>query len=120
AYRHVRIQRVVLEHHRNVARLGRHAVHDLAGDTDLAFADLLETRDHAQQCRLAASRWAHEDAEFAVSDIDVDASDNMRRAEMLVNGANIYRRHAFPPLCRRLTIKASSFPPRPRNRAFPF
>ena len=37
AHRHVRIERVVLEHHRDVALLRRHAVHDAAADRDLAL-----------------------------------------------------------------------------------
>jgi hypothetical protein len=45
--RHVRIQRVGLEHHRDVALLGRHRVHDPAIDRDRPGADRLQTREHA-------------------------------------------------------------------------
>jgi hypothetical protein len=56
--RHVRVERVVLEHHRHVAVLRRHVVDDLAVDRDLAVGDLLEPCDHAQRRRLAAARRA--------------------------------------------------------------
>ena len=52
---HVRIKRIVLEDHRDVAVFGRDVVHLLAVDEELAAADLLETGDHAQRGRLAAA-----------------------------------------------------------------
>ena len=88
AHRHVRIERVVLEHHRDVALLRRHAVDDVAADRDLALADLLEPRDHAQQRRLAAARRTDQHAELAVGDLDVDAADHVRRSEPLVHCAD--------------------------------
>jgi hypothetical protein len=72
-HRHVRIERVVLEHHGDVP-LGRLEVVDHAsGDRDLAAGDLLEPRHHAQQRRLAAARRADDDDELAVGDLGVDA-----------------------------------------------
>ena len=52
---HVRIQRVVLEHHGDVAVARRHVVHHVAADPDLALGNLLEPRDHAQRRGLAAA-----------------------------------------------------------------
>jgi hypothetical protein len=69
----VRVERVVLEHHRDVARLGRHVVDDLVADADLALGDFLEAGDHAKERRLAAARRPDEHAELAVGDRDVDA-----------------------------------------------
>ena len=80
---HVRIERVVLEHHRDVAILGRHVVDLASADRDRAAGDLLQPRDHAQQGRLAAARRADQDDEFAVLDIDIDAVDNLYAAERL-------------------------------------
>ena len=57
-HRHVRIERVVLEHHGDVAVLRRHVVDDVAADGDLAAGDVLQARDHAQRRRLAAARRA--------------------------------------------------------------
>ena len=52
---HVRIERIVLEHHGDVAVTRRHIVHDVAADPDFAIGDLLEAGDHAQRRGLAAA-----------------------------------------------------------------
>jgi hypothetical protein len=52
AHRHRRIQRVRLEHHRDVAILRRQVVDDLAVDADLAARHRLEAGDHVEQRRL--------------------------------------------------------------------
>jgi predicted metal-dependent HD superfamily phosphohydrolase len=81
----MRIERVVLEHHGNVAVAGRQ-VADLAGaDADLAAADLFEAGDHAQQRGLAAARWADENHELPVGDIDAEVLDDVDRAEALLD-----------------------------------
>ncbi len=69
---HVRIERVVLEHHRDVAIARRHVVHDVAADPDLAVGDLLETGDHAQRGRLAAARGPDEHDELLIGDLEID------------------------------------------------
>ncbi len=46
-HRHVRIERVVLEHHGDVAVARPHVVDDLAADLDLAVGDLLEAGNGA-------------------------------------------------------------------------
>ena len=71
-HRHVRVERVVLEDHRNVAVLGGHVVHQLAVDVQLARADLLQTRHHAQRGGFAAARRADEDDELAVGNVEVE------------------------------------------------
>jgi len=68
---HVRIQGVVLEHHRDVAILGRNIIDELAVDEDLAFGDVFETGDHAQGRGLAAAGRPDEYHEFLVMDGDV-------------------------------------------------
>ena len=69
---HVRIKRIVLEDHRDVAVFGRDVVHLLAVDEELAAADLLETGDHAQRGRLAAAARADEHDELLVGHVDVE------------------------------------------------
>ena len=69
---HVRIKRIVLEDHRDVAVLGRDVVHLLAVDEELTAADLLETGDHAQRGRLAAAARADEHDELLVGHVDVE------------------------------------------------
>ena len=75
--RHVRIERVGLEHHGDAALGRRHLVHALAVDQQLAAGDRLEPGDHAQQRRLAAARGADEDGELAGIDVEVDAVDDL-------------------------------------------
>jgi hypothetical protein len=85
AHRHVRIERVVLEHHRDVALLRRHVVDAALADADLARADLLEAGDHPQQRRLAAPRRADQHRERAVGDVDVDAVQDGGLSEALLD-----------------------------------
>ena len=100
AHGHVRIQRVVLEHHRDVAFLRRNAIDDPAADADLAMGDFLESGQHAQQRRLAATRRTDEHAEFAVGDVDVDTTNDLRRAEILLHRSDADCRHAPPSMSR--------------------
>ncbi len=79
---HVRIERVGLEHHGDVA-LGRRHVVDLApADRDLAGGDLLQPGDQAQQGRLAAARGTDEDDELAVLHLEIDVVEDLRRSEV--------------------------------------
>ena len=53
---HVRIERVVLEHHRDVALGGLQFVDDAVANPHLATGDGLQARHHAQQRGFAAAR----------------------------------------------------------------
>ena len=117
AHRHVRIQRVVLEHHRDVALLRRHAVDDLAADADFAVGDFLEARDHAQQRRLAAAGRADQHAELAVGNVDVDAANHLRRAEVLLHCLDAYRCHLPPSPQLSAAASANGYS---RSRRVPF
>ena len=75
--RHVRVERVVLEHHRDVALGGFQVVHHAVADAQFAAGDFLQPRDHAQQRRLAAARGAHDHDELAVLHLGVDAVDDL-------------------------------------------
>ena len=72
---HVRIERVVLEHHRDVALFGRDVVDDAIVDLDRALRHRLESGDHPQRRRLAATRRADEHDELAVDDVEIEATD---------------------------------------------
>ena len=103
--RHVGIERIVLEHHGDVALLRRHVVDHALADADLARGDVLQPRNHAQQGRLAASRRPHQHDELAVADRDADAMDDLDRAESLADVADRDWRHSLlpgrsPPLFR--------------------
>ena len=100
--RHVRVERVVLEDHRDVAVLRREVVHDLAADANDAVADRLEPGDHPQRARLPAARRADEDDELAVADLEVEVADRVRPVRIdlvqllqrdLGHGAQFFIRH---------------------------
>ena len=73
----VRIERVVLEDHRDVALLRRHVVDDPAADRDRAAGDVLEPGDHAQRRRLAAAGRADEHEELAVVGFERQLEDGL-------------------------------------------
>ena len=88
AHRHVRVQRVVLEHHRDVAFLGLQVVDAAVADADLTAGDLLEPGNHPQQRRLAAARRPDQHRERAIGDVDVDTVQDRRLAEFFLNRLN--------------------------------
>ncbi len=94
AHRHVGIERVVLEHHRDVAIDRVEVVDDDVAHEDLARGRLLEAGDHPQSGRLAAARRADEDHELAVLDAEVKIVDGDRPVrEPLRDAAKLDRGH---------------------------
>ena len=71
-HRHVRVERVVLEHHCDVAVLRGNVVHELAVDVKLALGDLFQPCHHAQRGGLAAAGRADQNDEFLVRDVKVE------------------------------------------------
>jgi hypothetical protein len=71
AHRHVRVERVGLEHHGKAAVGGGHGVASCRR-CDLAAGDVLQPRDQPQKRGLAAARGADEDHELAVFDGQVE------------------------------------------------
>ncbi len=72
---HVRVERVALEHHGDIAILGGHIVDDAVADADLAVGDLLQAGQHAEAGALATARGADEDDEFLIGNFDVQIVD---------------------------------------------
>ncbi len=72
---HMRVERVVLEHHRDVAVGRLDLVDDTPADIDLAAGDGLQACDHAQQRGLAAAGRTDQHTELAVADVEIDALD---------------------------------------------
>ena len=72
---HVGVQRVGLEHHRDVAVLGLNVGDVAVANPDLALVDVLEAREHAQRRGLSAARGANENEELTVFDEDVELVD---------------------------------------------
>ncbi len=82
-HRHMRIERVILENHRDVAVLGLQIVDDAAVDRDGAGRDVLESGDHSQQGRLPATRWTDEDEEFLVKNLEAQRMQDLDGTERL-------------------------------------
>ena len=65
-------------------------------DADLALADALEPGDHGEKRRLAAAGRSDERDEFARPRLEVDALEDLDRAEALAQPRNAQRRHVRP------------------------
>jgi hypothetical protein len=75
--RHMGIERIVLEDHRDVPVLGWQRVHNRAADPDRPRGDHLQPGDHPQRRRLAAAGRADEDHELPVGDREVEVGDRL-------------------------------------------
>ena len=95
----MRIERVVLEHHRHVAVFRRHVVDHLAVDPDLAAGDVLEAGDHPQRRRFAAAGRADQNHELLVRDIEIDAAYRDCVVEVFDHVAERDVRHGASALC---------------------
>ena len=80
---HHREQRQMLEHHLDVAPVGRHAEYRLALDLDIAGGRVLETRDHAHQGCLATARRTENGEERTARDLEGDAFDGAKSSKTL-------------------------------------
>ena len=99
----VGVERVVLEHHRDVAALRRHVGDVAAADQDRAGVDLLEAGEHAQRRRLARAGRADEHHELAVGDVEVERVDG-GRVRARVDARRLLEAHVShrsPPVRRR-------------------
>ena len=96
-HRHMRVQRVRLKHHGNAA-LGRLVVGDIgAVEQHLAVGALLQAGNHAKQGGLTAARWAHEDTELAMGDIQVKPVDDRDLTKGLADLAQLKPCHGHSP-----------------------
>ncbi len=77
----VRAERVALEHHGDVALLGRHVGDVAAVEVDGAQGRLEQPGEHAEEDRLPAAGGPEEDAEVAVGDLQVDGVHGLRALE---------------------------------------
>ncbi len=81
--RHVWVQRIALEHHRDVAIL-RFDMRDVdVTDADLTLARVFQARDHAQRGRLPAARRAEQHEELAIRDLEIEVAHSDDVAEAL-------------------------------------
>ena len=116
AHRHVRVERVALKDHRDVA-LARRQFGDVdAADPDRARRHLLEPGDHPQGRALAAPRGTDEDHELALRDLQRQVVDRDHAAgELLADRLELDPAQppalSIPRMCRlrtRATIAGGS------------
>ena len=69
---HMRVERVVLENHRDVTVFRRKIVDALVANQDIALRDLFETGDHSQGRRLSTARRADENDELPVGNLKAE------------------------------------------------
>jgi hypothetical protein len=82
ARREMRVQRVVLEHHRDVPLLRPEGVRHAVPDAERAARDLLEPGDQAKHRRLAASGGADRHEQLAVGNVERDVDERLRPARV--------------------------------------
>src|SRR3569832_1661804 len=82
---HVRIKRIALKHHRQVARAGRHFGEIPAIHQDLTAGDILEAGNHVKRRGLAASRRPKERDELAIADFEIELPHRGYSAKLLPN-----------------------------------
>ena len=70
--RELRVQRVVLEHHGDVAVARPHVADVAIADVDRAGVERFEPGEHAQRRRLARARRTDEHQELTVADLEVE------------------------------------------------
>ena len=74
----VRIERVALEHHRQIALLRRHARHVVAVDQDAPAGRRVEAGDQPKHGALAAARRPNEHQQLAVGDLEIEVAPAQR------------------------------------------
>ena len=95
------IERVVLEHHRDVACLGRNVVDDAITDLHCAGGDGFQASNHPERRALSTSGWADEHDELSILHIKIDAVNRYLLRTFTVNftdAAERYPRHTIRPL----------------------
>ena len=102
-HRKMRIERIGLEHHGNVAIFRQHVVHPLGAEIEVACRHFLEAGNHAHRCGLAAARGSEQHQEFLVDDFKVQIGHGNKVSEVLGDRLESNRRHGFSPLPRRRT-----------------
>ena len=81
--RHMRVQRVVLKDHRDIAVLRFDLVHFLVVDKQRTPAYFFESRDHTQRRRFTAAGRTDEDDKFLIRDIQVKILDRDKTVVIL-------------------------------------
>jgi hypothetical protein len=110
--RHVRVERVILKYHRDIAVLRRHVVDDVAADHDVSVGDILQAGDHPQCGRLAAARRPDQHDKLMVGDVEIDAA---HRLDLVITLDHLTQRHVsheINPLSHRRSGRQCNNPSR--------
>ena len=95
---HVRIQRVVLENHRDIAVLRRNVVDQTVADVQLTFGNLFKTRDHAQRRGLAAAGRTDQNDKLLILDVQAEIGNSSNVAGIdLVDVVELQTCHSENP-----------------------
>ena len=89
----MRVERIALEDHGDVAVFGRDVIDAAVADVQVATADLLEPGDHPQGGALAAARRADEHQKLLVTDLNVQIIDGGDLAVLLADVVQRYASH---------------------------
>ena len=77
------IQRIVLEHHGDVAVLRRNVVDQLVADVKLTIGDFFQAGDHSQGGGFSATGGTDQDDEFLVLDFQIEIGNRGNAARIL-------------------------------------
>ncbi len=80
---HMRIERVVLEYHRDITILSRDIIHAVFAYEDIARSRVFQTGEHSESSGLATARRPEEDYKLAVFRSEIQLLDHRRLAEGL-------------------------------------
>ncbi len=92
---HMRVKRVGLEHHGDVAVLGGNFIHHPVADQHASVGHFLQPSQAPQGGRLAAARGAHQNQEFLIFDIQVQVVQSHKIAKLLRHILVGYACHVF-------------------------
>jgi hypothetical protein len=87
----MRVERIGLEDHRDVAVAGRQVVDNPVADSHLALGDRLQAGDHAERGRLATTGRPDEDHELAVGNVYGEVANGARA--VAVHLSDMRQRH---------------------------
>jgi hypothetical protein len=103
--RQMRIKRIGLEHHRDIAIFRQDVVHPLIAEIEVTRRHLLEPGDHPHGRRLAAAGRPEQHQEFLVDHLEIEVRHSDEIAEILGDVIESHRCHGFSPLPRRRTAR---------------
>ena len=93
----MRVERIGLEDHGHVAIAAGHMLDFAISDQDATGGDILETGDHSQRRRLAATRWPEKNNEFSGFDREIDGVNGDRVAKTLGQILEMHPHHHASP-----------------------